>query len=236
MATFSMGTKLLIGANSIAELTEISGLELSADTLETTTLDNSGNYRTFVQGMKDAGEVSMSGFFNPNDTNGQKALYDLYVSGALTSMSIVFPSAMGASWTFNGIVTGVTTGASMEDLVSFECTVKLSGVPSLNVTASANLSNLAVSATGGTLAPTFTGGVYNYLVTGITATSGTVTATLAGASLKLYIDDVYVQDLTSGSASSAIALTLNVTKKVTIIAQETGKAQKIYEVLLLKTA
>lgn len=241
MATFSMGTKLFIGANSIAELTEISGLELSADTLDTTTLDNSNNYRTFIQGMKDAGEVSMSGFFNPADTLGQKAIYDLFVAGTVSSFSIVFPSAMGASWTFSGVVTGVTTGSSMEDLVSFEATVKVSGVPSLNLTASADLTGLSVSGgTGGTLSPTFAGSTYTYAYTFTTAAANiAVTATLASSTIKLYVDNAYVQDLTSGSASSAIsfaATTGAASKMATVVVQQAGKTVKTYDIALIRTA
>ena len=69
MAKKAQGTKLKIGANSIAELTSIGGLSLSADTIDVTTLDSDG-YREFIQGMKDGGEVSISGYFNPADTNG----------------------------------------------------------------------------------------------------------------------------------------------------------------------
>lgn len=236
MATLSMGTKLLIGANSIAELTEISGLEISADTVETTVLDTPSNYRTFAQGLKDAGEVSVSGYFNATDSQGQVALYNLLNSGVQTAFSIIFPSSLGASWSFNGIVTGVTTSASMEDLVSFEATIKLSGVPTLGLTASADLTALAVTATGGTLSPSFAAGKYFYTFSGVTGTSATITATLTGASIKLFVDDVYAQDLTSGTASNAIALTLNVGRKVTLLVQETAKTQKIYEVILVKTA
>lgn len=133
MAVHSMGTKLKIGTDSVAELTDIGGLDLSADTIETTTLD-SGGWRTFVQGMKDAGEVSVSGYFNPDDTDGQKALYDAFSAGTVLSLTVEFPTALGAKWTFSGIVTQITTGASMEDSVSFESTIKVSGAPTLVIT------------------------------------------------------------------------------------------------------
>lgn len=231
----AMGTKLKIGANSIAELKSIGGLELSADTIDSTTLDSDG-WRTFAQGLKDAGEVSVSGFFNPADTNGQKALYDAFDAGTIIPFTILFPPAMGASWDFSGIVTGFNTGAEMEDGISFEGTIKVSGKPSLGLTASGGLTALALTGTGGALTPAFNNGTYYYAFSGVTATSVTVTATAASHNLALYIDGVFSQNLVSGSASAAIAMAAVGSKKLTILAAEAGKTQKLYEIVIVKTS
>ena len=231
----AIGTKLRIGINSIVELTSITGIEAQADTIETTTLDSNGA-RTFEQGLKDYGEVSASGFFNPSDTNGQKAVYDAFISGALTNFSILFPPAMGASWEFQGIVTGFSTGAELEDGISFELTIKVSGQPSLGLTPSAGLSALALTGTGGTLTPAFNTNTFSYAFSGVTATSVTVTATAANHTLDLYVDGVYTQRLTSGSASAAIPMPTVGSKKLTILAAESGKTQKVYEIIVVKTA
>jgi hypothetical protein len=230
-----MGTKLKIGANSITELTSIGGLELSADTLESTTLDSNG-WRTFIQGLKDGGEVGISGFFNPADTNGQKAMLDAFNSGLLTAFIILFPALLGAEWDFNGIVTGFKTGVELEDGISFEATIKVSGQPSLGLTASAGLSALALTGAGGALTPAFANGIFSYAFSGVTATSVTVTATAANHTLQLFIDGVFSQVLTSGSASAAIAMAAIGSKMLTILANENGKTQKIYEVVVAKTA
>lgn len=231
-----LGTKIKIGANSIAELTEIGGVDMSADTIESTTLDNADGYRTFIQGLKDAGEVGLSGYFNPNDTNGQKAVYDLFNSGVLTAFSIIFPAIMGAEWDFNGIVTGFKTGANNEDGIPFEATIKISGKPSLGLTASGGLTALSLIGTGGALTPIFANTTYSYAYSGVTGTSATLTATAANHTLALYIDGVFTQFLTSGSPSSAIAMSAIGSKKLTIVAFEAGKTQKIYEVVVVKTA
>lgn len=136
MAVLGMGTKLFVGATGtdfVAQLTEISGLEVSSDTVETTTLEATGGFRTYVQGLKDAGEVSISGYFNPDDTVGQGALWGNLQDGSVDAYRIEFPSALGAKWAFNAIVTGYTTGAAMEDLISFEATLKITGVPTLTI-------------------------------------------------------------------------------------------------------
>jgi predicted secreted protein len=236
MPRHAMGTRLRISGNFIAGLTSVSGLELSADTIDVTTLESANNFREFIQGMRDGGEVSVSGFFEPGDTNGQVQLNTLFNSGNVTAFSILFPSAMGAEWTFNGIVTGVTTGAEMEEAVTFEATIKVTGAPNLGLTASAGLSALSFTGTGGTLTPTFANNRYFYTFSGVTGASATVTATAANHTLQLFVDGAFVQTLTSGSASSAIALTLSVGRLVTITAQEAGKTTIIYEAIIVKTA
>jgi hypothetical protein len=236
MAQNAMGTKLQIGANSIAELTQIGGLDIKADTLETTTLDSNG-WRTFIQGLKDGGEVSVSGFFNPGDTNGQIALYNALNNGGLLNFTILFPSVLGASWTFQGIVTGFKTDVQVEDTIPFEGTIKVSGQPSLGLTPSGGLTGLSLTGAGGTLTPAFSNGNYYYAFSGVTATSVTVTATAANHTLSLFVNGTFVQNLTSGTASNAISLaSVGATADIVIIAQESGKTQKIYEVIAVKTA
>lgn len=126
MAQAAIGTKIKKGTTAIGELTSIGGLDLSADTLETTTLDTADGYRTFVQGLKDAGEVSLSGYFDPTKHAG---LLTDFESGTAAKYTIEFP--FGAKWSFDGIVTAYSTSAEMEDNVTFESTLKVSGKPSL---------------------------------------------------------------------------------------------------------
>ncbi|WP_336774204.1 phage tail tube protein [Paenibacillus sp. MMO-58] len=234
MAKRAVGTKIQIGSNYVAELTSIGGLELSADTIDVTSLDSNGGYREFIGGFKDAGEVSLSGFFNPGDS-GQSALYTAFQNGTTDTYTILFAS-LGASWSFNGVVTGFSTSADLEEAVSFEATIKVSGAPSLGLTPSGGLTALSLVGAGGALTPAFANGNYSYTFSGVTATSVTVTATAANHTLTLYIDGVLSQTLTSAAASAAIPVTLNAGKKLTILATESGKTTKVYEVVVVKTA
>lgn len=135
MASNSLGTKIKMTVDAtpvaIANLTEISGLELSADTVDVTSLDSTDGYREFIGGLKDAGEVGISGFFDPTTGKGQAEFLAALESGAVKDFVIEFPTAIGKKWTFEGIVTGFTTGVSLEDPLSFEGTIKVSGKPTL---------------------------------------------------------------------------------------------------------
>lgn len=138
MANRALGTVLKIGATAsaikVGGLTEIGGIELSADTLDTTTLDSDGGYREFIGGFKDAGEVSLSGYLDIAEANGQKKMYDAFESGDAQEFVIEFPASVKAKWGFKGVVTGFSTSASLEDLITFEATIKVSGKPTLTLT------------------------------------------------------------------------------------------------------
>jgi len=134
MAKRALGTKLLIGETTpveVAGLTSIGGLELSADTIDVTTLASDG-YREFIGSLKDGGEVSLEGYFEPEEGKGQKELYDLFESGEAERFKIQFPNNI-ASWEFDGVVTGFSTSADLEDPLAFSCTIKVSRKPTLTV-------------------------------------------------------------------------------------------------------
>lgn len=126
----SVGTTLKIGTASVGSLKSISGIDESADTIDVTDLGNSTGYRDFLPGFKDGGEVSVSGFFDGSDA-GQQALETLFQGGGTETCKIVFPSAIGKTWSFTAGCTKYTTGASVDDAVTFEATLKVSGQPIL---------------------------------------------------------------------------------------------------------
>lgn len=105
----------------------------------------------------------------------------------------------------------------------------------LEVLASTGLSALSMTGTGGTLSPSFGEAVRYYTYGGVTGASVTVTATAADHDIKLYVDGVLSQTLVSGTASSAIAMSTGA-KKLTIVAQESGKATQTTEIIVVKTA
>lgn len=128
--TAAKGTSFKIGTQAVGSLSSIGGIAVSADTIDVTTIDNTDGYKEFLGGFKDGGEVSLSGYFDYSDL-GQKALYTAFESGAVSACEIVFPAAAACKWTFNGVITAYETGAELEDAISFDCTVKVSGKPTL---------------------------------------------------------------------------------------------------------
>ena len=105
----------------------------------------------------------------------------------------------------------------------------------LAVVASGGLTALSMAGTGGTLSPAFGVGVRSYTFGGVSAASVTVTPTAASHTIKLYVDGAYVQEVVSGTASAAIAMTIG-SKKITLVAYEAGKASQTTEIIVVKTS
>ena len=134
-STRALGTKLLKGKTTpktVGGLKSIGGLDLSAETIDTTTLDSPGGYRDFIAGFKDAGEVPFSGFFDPKDV-GQADVYADFQAGNADDYVIEFPASLGAKWEFRAIVTKFSTGAELEDPLAFEGALKVKGEPTLTI-------------------------------------------------------------------------------------------------------
>lgn len=236
MAKRALGTTISINGVLIGGLTSIKPPEKSAETIETTTLDSSTGYKDFIQGFKDGGEVEIEGWYDTLYT-GQSNLDTAYESGTQDTYVITFPAAIGATYTFTGIVVKLADPgeANTDDPLKFNATIKVLGKPVLGTTPSAGLTALSLTGTGGALTPSFSGTTYSYAFSGVTGTSVTVTATGAGT-LKLFIDGVYSQDLVSAAASNAIAMSAVGSKKLTIVQCETGKTPKSYDIVVVKTS
>ena len=126
----AVGTKLIVDGKTIGGLTSISGIEVSAESIDVTDLANEDGYREKLPGFKDAGEVTGSGYMDGED-EGQETCYTLLASGNVVDCSIVFPSKIGKTWTFKAGITKFSTGADLEDAVTFEITLAVSGKPTL---------------------------------------------------------------------------------------------------------
>lgn len=136
----SVGTKLKVAAATgntdvaVGGLKSISGIEVSADDVEVTDMGNTDGYREYLPGFKDGGEVSVSGYMDGED-DGQDRMYALLESGDVVDCKIVFPDKIGKTWSFKAGVTKFATSADVDDAITFEATLKVSGKPTLAATA-----------------------------------------------------------------------------------------------------
>ena len=126
----SVGAKLTVNSKTIGGLTSINGIEVTADTIDVTDIGNVDGYREKLPGFKDAGEVTCSGFMDGEDA-GQEELYTLLASGAVVECTIVFPTAIGKTWSFKAGVTGFSTSFDVDNAVTFDVTLAVSGAPTL---------------------------------------------------------------------------------------------------------
>jgi hypothetical protein len=235
-AKSGLGCTLVKGVTNIGVMTGIKAPEKTQETIDTTTLDTADFYKTVIGGLLDGGEVTATGYYDITDA-GQVALNTALEARTVDTYTITFPTTIGATFTFDALVTKVTPGeCNLADAVGFEVTLKISGKPVLGVSASSGLSGLALTAAGGSLVPSYSASLRSYVFSGVSATSVTVTPTAAAHTIKLYVDGVYVQDVTSGAASAAIALVINVSKKITLVTYEVAKTPISYDITVVKTS
>ena len=130
----AVGTQLIVGETVVGGLKSINGIDVTADTIDVTDLANSTGYREKLAGFKDVGDVSVSGFLDGEDAGQDKCL-ELLNSGEAVACKIVFPAKIGKTWSFNAYVNKFTTGAEVEDAVTFEAGLAVSGKPTLAASA-----------------------------------------------------------------------------------------------------
>ena len=222
--------------NSVSEIVNIKPPSQKMDTPDVTTMDTTTNYKEYIAGLRDGGEVGLTLKLYSGDTNGQYGLLQDMENGTKQSFIITLPDN-AATWTFNGYVTGHDPDVPLDNAMGLEITIKVSGKPVFGVTNSTGWSAFDLSgATAFSITPAVSGSVEYYTATFTTASSVNPNVTASSHTIKLFIDDEYIEDLTSGSDGSAIAFSAGQTKKLTIIVFEENKQPYVYQVMVTRTS
>lgn len=132
-ATRTMGTKLTkvkSGSETedltIANLTSIGEIGVESEEIDTTDLDSPNNYKEFIAGSKDAGEVAVAG--NIKDEANVEKMLALAESQTLETWNVTYPS--GAKWVFKAFVKSFKDGEKTTDgLATFTAALRISGKP-----------------------------------------------------------------------------------------------------------
>ena len=132
-ATRTMGTTLTKKKNNdeqtdlkIANLTSIGEIGVESEEIDATDLDSPDNYKEFIAGSKDAGEVSLAG--NIKDEANVEKMLALAESQSIEQWKVEYPS--GATWTFSGFVKSFKDGEKTPDgLATFSAAIRISGKP-----------------------------------------------------------------------------------------------------------
>lgn len=132
-ATRTMGTTLTKTKSGqetddlkIANLTSIGEIGVESEEIDATDLDSPDNYKEFIAGSKDAGEVSLAG--NIKDEANVEKMLALAESQSIEEWVVTYPS--GAKWTFKGFVKSFKDGEKTPDgLATFSAAIRVSGKP-----------------------------------------------------------------------------------------------------------
>jgi len=130
MALSGVGTKFRRwndGTSSwetIAEVTNISGPNMSRGTYDSTALDTEGGYRTFISGFRDPGTLSLSMNFNRDGYELMKGDFEDEVN---KNYEILLPDADTTSLEFEGFVTECPLEVPTDGIITADISIQVSG-------------------------------------------------------------------------------------------------------------
>lgn len=109
---------------AIAEVNSITGPNKSRETIDVTSLDSVGGYKEFIGSFRDAGEVTL----NMNFTfDGYNDMNDDFELDTLTNYQIVLPDTGNSTFEFAALVSALGLAVPMDDKVTADVTLKISG-------------------------------------------------------------------------------------------------------------
>lgn len=109
---------------AIANVESIDGPGLEREELDVTAHDSPGQWREFVGGLKDAGEVTFDINYDPREHDTLTADFD---DDDPRNYELAFP--VGDPWELAAILTGFEPGAPHDDKLTASITLKLTGDP-----------------------------------------------------------------------------------------------------------
>lgn len=109
---------------ALADITSISGPDKARETVDVTTLSSTGGYREFIGSLRDGGSVTLG-------MNFTRASYDIidtdYESDTLKNYEIILPDSENTSFEFEGLVTELGLDTPIDDKITANVTIKISG-------------------------------------------------------------------------------------------------------------
>jgi predicted secreted protein len=124
-----VGTQFKRNSVAVAEVNSITGPGMTRATIDVTSLDSSGGYREFIPGFRDGGEISLNMNFSLDSYDDLKLDYE---SETVQSYSIVLGDTNATTFSFSGYVTSISLAVPLDDKVTSDVTIKISGTVTLD--------------------------------------------------------------------------------------------------------
>lgn len=117
------------GSTAIGQIRNaIDGPGTDQTDVDTTTFDSSTNFRTFVPGLIDPGELTFQLVYDP-DLAGHKRLARYHSDNRVTTFTLTHNSTSSDTDVFTGYVKGISRSIPIDDVMQCDVTVKVSGDP-----------------------------------------------------------------------------------------------------------
>lgn len=116
------------GLHEIGQIKNITGPGVSGNDVDTTCMDSTSNYRTFVSGLLDPGEVSFGCVYDSTSISHSRLAFYMGQRSSKT-FTVYHGSSDGDTDAFTAHVKGMSREIPMDDLISCDFTLKVTGKP-----------------------------------------------------------------------------------------------------------
>lgn len=123
----TLETTTSTGVLSIGYIRSISGPSAAINDVDTTTLDSTGGFRTFIPGLIDGGEVTCDMLYDPS-IESHKTLGTRFKARTSATYTITDPSTTAGA-AFTGYIKGLSREIPLDDVITCSVTFKVSGNP-----------------------------------------------------------------------------------------------------------
>lgn len=125
------GSSLSTSTGVIAQVVSISHGGLATNDVEVTTLDSTNNYRSFLPGILDSGEVTLELVYDKVSAS-HVALHRYWSQRTtLTGLALHITGSSSDSDAFSGYVKGIDRTIPLDDRISATVTLKVTGTAGL---------------------------------------------------------------------------------------------------------
>lgn len=119
MAVVGTGITVSFATGFLAEILEVNGPSASRVSIQVSHMGTTTAHAFTPGDLIDWGELSISIQFDPAT--------DPPMGSAAETVTITFPDSGASTWAFNGFMTGFNVKGPLEDKMTADCTIKISG-------------------------------------------------------------------------------------------------------------
>lgn len=125
---FGYKSILASSTGEVGQVKSIGGPSAAFGDVDTTTLDSSTNYRTFVPGLGDPGEVTLALVYDPTLAS-HRMLARAAQNRTEKAWTFYHGSSTGDTDVFNAFVKSVGRETPLDNLITADVTLKVTGKP-----------------------------------------------------------------------------------------------------------
>lgn len=131
-AISAYGAKVNWNTTDVAEVISITGPGESTDSLDVSNMDSDNEFKEFIAGLHDGGEVSFEANFKSSDSTGQIALHTDMQAGTSRTCQITLPDSLG-NISGTAICTRFEFSFPVDGPARISATIKYTGKPTLTI-------------------------------------------------------------------------------------------------------